>query len=274
MKRNIRFLIALGLIICMSVTISACGSSGQEDAKKGTAGQVQAGPTVEKQGNGKAEVDLAKNLKWPEDSMGNLPEPKATITAVLKDSTTGECTVAFSEMSKEDAETYVSELKKMGFSGEMEMADTESIIQSGKLENGSTAVFVYKLTAKEGSISYGSKSGSASGPAAGGPVDMSDAATWPDKFMNSVPELEGKIVDVVNQNNKYVTVTLEYVDKKVFEDYVARLKQNGFTVDVDEKTSVSSIDFWANNSAGDRVHAYLTIEGSNNTATVEMEKAS
>lgn len=274
MEKSIKFLISLGLIICMIVTISACGSSGQEDAKKGTAGPAQAGPTVEQQGNGKAEVDIAKNLKWPEDSMGNLPEPKAKITAVLKDSTTGECTVAFSEMSKEDAEAYVSELKKLGFSGELEMADTESIIQSGKLKNGSTAAFVYKLSAKEGTISYGSGSGGASVQAAGGPVDMSDAASWPGKFMNSVPELEGKIIDVVSENNKYVTVTLEYVEKKVFEDYIAQLKQNGFTVEVDEKTSVSSIDFWANNSAGDRVHAYLTIEGSNNTATVEMEKAS
>lgn len=143
------------------------------------------------------------------------------------------------------------------------------LIQSGKAANGTTAVFTYKITAKEGTISYGPGNASSQ---SGKAVDMNDAASWPENFIASVPELAGKIVDVVKDNNKQVTVSLEYVDKAIFEGYSKQLKQNGFTVDVDESTSVSTIDYRAYNAKGEWVNAYLNIIEGNNTATITMEK--
>ncbi len=266
--RKIKYLIAAACIVCLTLTLAACGGGKTEDSGKtedgGKAAQENAGNV-----STGAELDFGQNLKWPADSMGKLPEITGKITGVLKDDGSGQCTVAFSEMTKENAQAYIAEMKKMGYTGELSMADEESLVHSGKAADGSTAFFTYNVTAKEGTISYGS--GKTSGQSAA-EIDRNDAAPWPKNFMESVPELAGRITDVVNDNNKKVTVSLEYVDKAIFEDYIKLLKLNGFTQDADENTSVSAIDFRAYNAQGEWVNAYLRIEEGNNTATITMEK--
>jgi len=263
--KTIRCFVTVVIIVCMAFMITACGSGSKTDENNGGQTQGNAGQS----GSTNGDLDVGQNLKWPADNMGNLPELKGKITAVLKDDSTGQCTVAFSEMAKEDAQAYITEMKKMGYTGEMSMADEESLIHSGKAADGSTAVFTYNITAKEGAISYGS--GNASGQSATA-ADMNDAASWPEDFMESVPELAGENNDGVHDNNKSITVHLEYVDQAIFEGYIKFLKQNGFTTDVDESTSVSAIDFRAYNAKGEWVNAYMNIEKGNNTATVTMEK--
>lgn len=262
--KTIKYFVTAMLIVCMAFMITACGSGSKADEDSAVQNQGSVGQSTQ------GDLDLGENLKWPAESMGKLPEINGKITAVLKDDSTGQCTVAFAEMKKVDAEAYVAELKKLGLTGELDMADSESILHSGKAADGSTAVFAYNITSQEGTLSYGT--GDASVQSADTAVDMNDAASWPEDFMESVPELAGKIVDVVNDNNKNVTVSLEYVDKAIFEGYIDLLKVNGFTKDVDESTSVSSIDFRAYNAKGEWVNAYLNIEEGNNTATITMEK--
>ncbi|AHF11299.1 MULTISPECIES: hypothetical protein [Dehalobacter] len=261
--KTIRYFVTVVIIVCMAFMMTACGSGSKIDENSEAQSQGNAAQSTN------SDLDVGENLKWPTDSMGNLPGLKGKISAVLKDDSTGQCTVAFSEMAKEDAQAYIAEMKKRGYTGELSVADEESLIHSGKAANGSTAVFTYNVTAKEGTISFGT--GDASGQSATA-VDMTDAASWPENYMEGVPELVGRIVDVVNDNNKSVTVSLEHVDKAIFEDYIKLLKLNGFTKDVDESTSVSSSDFRAYNAKGEWANACLNIVEGNNTATITMEK--
>ncbi|MFV0467261.1 MAG: hypothetical protein ACK5ML_14580 [Lachnospiraceae bacterium] len=103
-------------------------------------------------------------------------------------------------------------------------------------------------------------------------VDMTDLTPWPTEYMNGIPELQGKIVDVV-VNEESVYVDLEYVEKSDFENYVEQLREGGYTVDVDETKESSSIDFRAYNENGDWVHAYWTAGEDQNAASIMLEKA-
>lgn len=272
--KKARLLIMTIIVIFAMIAMTACGTSSKtNDSNVKKTDQTQAGGNSDKNDNSSSSsITTGEQLKWPEELMGNLPEPKGKITAVLKDTSQGQCTVAFSEMTKEDAKNYTAQIKEMGYKEDLEAADAESILMSGTAKDGSQVCFTYKIASKEGTVSYISK-GSNSASAANA-QDMTDAMPWPKDFIKGVPELAGKIVDVVNKNGTNTTVYLEYVNKADFEKYVNQLKENGYTVEGDETSSVESIDFRANNADGDYVHTYLSIDESGNKATVEMEKAS
>ena len=52
------------------------------------------------------------------------------ITVVLKSESKGQYTVAITEMAQEDANNYAAKIKEMGYNGEFELADRNSIITS------------------------------------------------------------------------------------------------------------------------------------------------
>jgi len=275
MKKWTTNLLTAGIIICMGISLAACGSI-QKTGKTGSENQQSAQSQSGKEaGNNKTTVAAGQNMEWPKEKMANLTEPKANVTAIVKDDTTKQCTVAFGEMSEADAKAYILKLKELGYvNNVVEMTDANSVMFSGESSSGEQVTFIYNISTKDGTIFYDPKGKGTSSISISKSVDMTDAAAWPANFIPGVPELNGKITDVVNDNNKTTTVYLDYVEKAAFEAYVKQLKQNGYTVEVDESTSVTSVDFRAYNAAREWVHAYLNIEQDRNSATIEMEKAS
>lgn len=257
------------ILLCMILILPACGV-GKEQSD---------GNTVQSAGNMQNEpsVELGKELEWPKDMMGDLPEPKGKITAVIDDKTAKQCTVAFGEMSEEEAETYAKKIEELGYTGGMNLSDKDIISVNGENADGSKADFVYNITAKEGVISFQSGDAAQSGISGGEtassePADMTDLAPWPSDYIAGVPELQGKIIDIV-ENDASISVDLEYVDKADFENYIKLLKENGYTVDADETSGLNAIDYRAYNNSGEWVHAYWSIGEDKNTASVMMEKA-
>lgn len=101
------------------------------------------------------------NNDWPREFEGKLPKPDCKITNVARydeKSMSGKLTIVnFSDMSKENAEKYVKELKDMGFSGGIEISNDKKIIFSGVGKDSSAKNginFDYDESAKNGSISY------------------------------------------------------------------------------------------------------------------------
>jgi len=267
-------LLAAGIILCMGLSLTACGGiqkSGKAGSEDRQSGQTQSSKNTE---NNKTTIAAGQNMEWPKDKMANMTEPKAKVTAIVKDDATKQCTVAFGEMAETDAKAYVLKLKELGYvNNVVEMTDANSIMFSGESSSGEQVTFVYTISTKDGTIFYDPKGKGAGSVSISKSIDMTDATAWPVNFISGVPELAGKITDVVNDNDKAVTVYLDYVKKADFEAYVKQLKQNGYTVEADESTSVSSIDFKAYNAAKEWVHVYLNITADNNNATVDMEKA-
>lgn len=148
---KIRFAFTAVTLCCCLIFISSCRGKTVEDNIPDKI-QINNDSVVVKEGS--SELNAGESLKWPEKFMVNIPEPKCRITAVLKDDKTGQCTVAFAELSNEEAKAYVEKLKSNGYSGGMELQDTDSILFSGADNRESQVCFTYNTTAKEGTISY------------------------------------------------------------------------------------------------------------------------
>ncbi len=265
---KLKNLVIVSIIAGICISMTACGSSSNSSGSSSTSSPTQTSSATQNSGNSEGGTIIAgDNVKWPSNLMANLPEPKCKLSGLLQDNGTGVTTVAFAEMTKEDAAAYVVKLKGLGYTGGMEISDKDSIMYSGTLKSsGGEASFIYNVEAKEGIITYNPNKPVST------TADMTDAAEWPSNFIKNVPELTGKIVNVVNNNDKDVTVSLEYVQKADFEAYIAQLKKNGYTVEADQTSSVTSIDFRAYNSDREWVRAYFNVKDAD--ATVEMEKAS
>lgn len=272
-------LLISAIIIFTAMLLTSCRGVGNVIKKKIPGGDIKIDESSGKIESGDSSMSFGENLKWPKEFMVNMPEPKGNVTAVVKDDKTRQCSVCISEMNKDDASDYAASLKKLGYSGGVEVSDSESIMFSGKASDGSEVVFLYNTTSKEGSVSYNPNKGAADSNSNSntesntnnGPVDLTDVAPWPKEFTKDIPELKGKIVSASNNNN-YVSASLEYVEKKDFEAYIKQLKDNGYTIDADESASTDSIDFSAYNAKGEWVRAYLIIEGDITKVIVEMEK--
>lgn len=273
--KKLKLSILVAMLILAMIAMSACGKDSKpNDASKKTDQTQTSTNSNSNESSSGGTVSVGEKLTWPKALLGSLPEPKGKITAIIKDENKGQCTVAFAEMTKEDAKAYAAKIKEIGYTAELEAEDAEALIISGTSKEGSQVCFTYNITTKEGTIFYSSKADNTTSSTDNTPSDMTDAMPWPKDFIKEIPELTGKIIDVSNNNDKKVSVYLEYVNKVDFEKYVKQLKENGFTVDSDENSNVDSIDFRAYNAAGDHVHAYLTISQGSNKATIDMEKAS
>lgn len=268
--KKIRGLFISVFLILIILSLTACGLG-----KSKNKGAIQIGGNKKVTGDNGESLNYGENLKWPKEFMGNLPEPNAKITTVLKDENKAQCTVAFNGMSPEEAKNYTNKIKELGYKAEVEVSDADGIMLSGTAQDGSQACFTYNMSNKEGTIFYskGNTNVQPNNPPTNTSPDMTDLMPWPKDFIKGVSELKGKIVNVSKSNDNSITVSVEYVDKKDFEEYVAQLKKNGYTVESSENTDIDSIDFSAYNASGDWVHVHLTIEQNANRAIVEMEKA-
>lgn len=265
MKKTLSILLAAMLIFTFVLT----GCSGSDDKKDKDKDKDTK--------SGDATIVAGDNVKWPGNKMGGIEKPDAKITAVVKDDKTGNYTVAFSDMSKDSAQQYIDKLKALGYKSIMEVNDTDGILYSGQNSEGVLATFTYNYTAKEGTVAYLPKPDGITNPTgdsdpdSSSEIDMTDASPWPQDFLAGVPELNGKITNVSNQNDENISVDLEYVEKADFEAFISALKKNGYTVDADELKDTSSYEYTAYNAKGDRLIAQMTYEYKR--ANVYLEKA-
>jgi len=150
------------LILIIMISITGCGTiqnkiaekTAEGIAEKAVGGNVDItkdGVKVQKDG---VNYEAGKDLKWPKDAMGDLPEPKAKISAVLNADKSKGGTVGYSDMTIEDAKAYVEKLKELGYKDGISISDNDIISYSGKNGNGDSVMFTYNTSPKEGSITY------------------------------------------------------------------------------------------------------------------------
>lgn len=72
-------------------------------------------------------IDMTENAQWPKDFIKGAPELKGKINGVINDGNT--TTVSIENVDKADFEAYIEQLKKNGFTGEVEEIKTEAYIE-------------------------------------------------------------------------------------------------------------------------------------------------
>lgn len=162
--KNSKFMIVF-LLAAIIFSMCACGKAKEkitEKAMEKVVGDAIGGKVNITKDGGKIEVngetyEAGENLDWPKDAMGELPEPKAKVTFVMKDDANMGCTVTVEEFSVKDAEKYLEMLKEKGFKEGMNISDEDGIMFTGKKDDGSVVNFIYNPDSKDGTIAYSSK---------------------------------------------------------------------------------------------------------------------
>jgi len=105
--------------------------------------------------------DSSQLDQWPDEFKGKIPTPVCKITNVMRydeKSMSGKLTIVeFTDMSKSDAETYVEDLKALGFTGGISLNDGTKIAFSGVGTDETAANginFMYLDSDQTGTISY------------------------------------------------------------------------------------------------------------------------
>jgi len=97
-------------------------------------------------------LQAGSNLSWPASSMGDIPELSGNITVVL--TADGSSSVAFSGITQDQAESYVSSLKSLGYQGYSYNDDQDGIIFGGQNSTGATVTFAFNSTSGETTVTY------------------------------------------------------------------------------------------------------------------------
>ncbi len=153
--------VATALILILATGCGAAQKKAEQKISDKIAGQAIGGK-VESSNNGvKIEangttIETGQDLKWPQQAMGDLPQPNGKITAVMNSNSSEGCTVNVSEMSLDDAKAYVAKLKALGYKDGLEIngADGRLYTVSGENSSGASAGFTYDADPKEGTIYY------------------------------------------------------------------------------------------------------------------------
>lgn len=132
MKKKLSILLMIILVLSL---VYGCGS--KSDSNSGTNND-----------------NTNPSLKWPAESMGDLPVVKGTITGVTHGDNNLFCTVTFKEMAAEDARDYVKQLKALNYLNGIEINDADIVSLTGFNEKGFGVNFAYECKTKEGVIIY------------------------------------------------------------------------------------------------------------------------
>jgi len=293
--KNIKLVKVVSLIMCCVVALSACSMPGKSDSGDSSSKASDSSASADNNDGEALNLDeldeedvvaQGDNVKWPDKDVPKELKLDANCTAVVKDDESNTIVIPFEDFSEKKATAYIENLKKLGYKAQMEATTADGMLFSGIKDNKEFVTFSYDTPSKEGVILYqpeatGTDINSMLGNLSGDvfeespeEIDMTDKDKWPEDFISGVPELEGKITEVTNNNNEYVNVYLDYVEKEDFEDYIDILKDNGYTEESNIYTATDYIEYSAYNADGEYVRVYLTIYEDYNSASIEMQVAS
>jgi len=292
--KKIKLVKVVSFIMCCVVALSACSIPGKSDSGDSSSKASDSSASADNDNSKAVNLDeldeedvvaQGDNVKWPDKDVPKELKLDANCTAVVKDDQSNTIVIPFEDFSEKKATAYIENLKKLGYASQMEATSAEGMLFSGLSDKQEFVAFSYDIASKEGVILYqpeadGTDMLSLLGNISGDifeespeEIDMTDKDKWPEDFISGVPELEGKIMQVINNNNEYVSVYLEYVEKEDFEDYVETLKANGYTEESNIYTATDYIEYSAYNTDGEYVKVYIQLYEDCNSCGVDMEIA-
>ncbi len=151
-------LLVLTFVLC---SCSASGTSAQSNTAGSAGTSTSSGTSTNTAQSSTSSSTAEQSVGWPDEFKGVLPTPVGTITGVMRydeKSLSGKLTiVTFSGMSKENAASYVTQLKGLGYSSGVELSTDTMIMFSGVINDSSDlngVNFLYSVSDGTGTISH------------------------------------------------------------------------------------------------------------------------
>ena len=222
------------------------------------------GVKVDKEGNvvikdGDDEVVIG-DKKWDKSKMHNLDAPKAKIDTSV---TTEEGSMyGFSDMKEKDAKEYIEKIKSEGFTYNSVTLDDFTYVGTNK--DGKTISFTYDKESESGTVVSGKGDKPSEDDDDNGAVIGGDNKKWESSKMGGLPDPGAKVVSFWTADGD-TNYTLEAIS---YDNYVEKIKDCGFTEDIDEVEIDDVFVFTAVNNNGDRI----TFSVSSDMTTILFEK--
>ena len=198
--------------------------------------------------------------KWDKSKMHDLEAPKAKIdTSVI---TEDECMYGFTDMKESDAKEYIEKIKSKGFTYNSVTLDDVTYIGTNK--EGFTISFTYDKESESGTVVSGKGDKPSDDDNNNGAVIGGDDKKWDSSKMGGLPDPGAEVVSFWTADGD-TSYTLEVIS---YDDYVEKIKDGGFTEDIDAVEIDDVYVFTALNSNGDRI----TFSVSSEMTTILFEK--
>ncbi|NLY35794.1 MAG: hypothetical protein GX046_01015 [Tissierellia bacterium] len=221
-------------------------------------------------------MQSGENLKWPGESMGSLPEPKATIISILQLEEENSTMVILSFEKDNGGADYMEKIADLGYIQRMLTKSDESVMYLGVKDDNTALMFNYDPTDLQGSITLMRDDDNAKTffetevkeetqePLA---VDMSQSMKWPKESMDNIPELKAQISSI-SLNTDSVSIGYKNIGLKDITAYIEEIKALGFN-----KNSMESImDNFISYIASDSKDRTININWGSNEGFINYTK--
>ena len=202
---------------------------------------------------------VGENIDWPGDKMNPLPEPNAKVISVSEQEDDESTIVMVHFPSKKESLDYYEQVKTLGF---VEGSVTESegyfsymgygtdnsqvVVSSQGLDDELTLGIITMIKDSDYAKEFFKK------VEEGEPVqdltgeDLTDEVPWPKSDMGKVPELPGKIIDVIKSRDE-INIEFEFVKKEDVFTFIEAIKKLGFDANASEVISPDNILYMSRN---------------------------
>ncbi|HBT63584.1 MAG TPA: hypothetical protein DEB10_02840 [Ruminococcaceae bacterium] len=199
--------------------------------------------------------------KWDKSKMHGLDSPKAKLeTSLISEDG---AMYGFSGMKEKDAKEYIEKIKSAGFT--YNAATLDDYIFNGTNKEGLTVAFAYDKENGSGSIMSSKGEPPSDEDEGEGAVIGGTDKKWDSEKMGGLPDPGVKVVAYWTAGSA-TNYSLEVIPS--FTEYVEKIKDHGFTEDVNEAEINDLYVYAASNSGGDRI----TLSVGADVSTITFEK--
>ena len=247
-------IILIALLLSISLFTTACsnkieekigGKIAEKAIEKATDGEVDVnvdskdGVSIEM---GEGSMEMGENLDWPKDSMGSLPEPKATIVSITELKEENSTSLILSFNKKDGGADYMDKLIDLGYIQTSIVKSEMGNIYTGVKDDNSVVMLSYQTDEEQGSLMYMRDNDIAKEHFAREDeeedeelykIDPETSMDWPEDSMDDIPELKAQITSVSRDQNR-VSIGYESVREEDISEYVEKIKKLGFVLHSNE----------------------------------------
>lgn len=262
--RSKKVIILIGMLLSVSLFATACGQSVEEKIgnkisekiiEQATDGEVDVdtkdGLSIETEDGS---VKAGENLKWPKESMGALPKPKATIISISEIKEEDSTSIILEFDKDNGGAEYMDQIIDLGYIETMLNRSDDYIMYLGVKDDNTSIGYTYYEDERQGTIMiYRDNDGAKEyfevkedkenneKPLE---IDASESMDWPKDSMGNIPPLKAQISGISTKED-HISVEFKNIGRDGILSYIEEIKKLGFDENITELKMEDQISYTA-----------------------------